>query len=39
MSATATKKGSAATSETIEEVFHEAMRSYERNSWILSPRP
>ena len=30
MSATATKKASAATSETIEEVFHEAMRSYEK---------
>ena len=30
MSATATKKASAATSETIAEVFHEAMRSYEK---------
>ena len=28
MSATATKKESAATSETMDEVFHEAMRSY-----------
>ena len=30
MSATETKKATAATSETIDEVFHEAMRSYEK---------
>ena len=30
MSATATKKESAATSEAINELFHEAMRSYEK---------
>ena len=30
MSATDTKKATAATSETIDEVFHEAMRSYEK---------
>ena len=30
MSATATKKATAATSETMDEVFHEAMRSYEK---------
>jgi hypothetical protein len=30
MSATDTKKATAATSETIGEVFHEAMRSYEK---------
>ena len=30
MSAEATKKATAATSETIDEVFHEAMRSYEK---------
>jgi hypothetical protein len=30
MSATATKKATAATSETINELFHEAMRSYEK---------
>jgi hypothetical protein len=30
MSATETKKATAATSETIAELFHEAMRSYER---------
>src|SRR5271169_2573879 len=30
MSATETKKATAATSETIAELFHEAMRSYEK---------
>jgi hypothetical protein len=30
MSATAAKKATAATSETINELFHEAMRSYEK---------
>src|SRR5580700_1659599 len=30
MSATETKKATAATAETIDEVFHEAMRSYEK---------
>jgi hypothetical protein len=30
MSATETKKATAATSETIDEVFHEALRSYEK---------
>ncbi|HYY29658.1 MAG TPA: hypothetical protein VE860_17070 [Chthoniobacterales bacterium] len=30
MSAEATKTGTAATSGTIDEVFHEAMRSYEK---------
>jgi hypothetical protein len=30
MSATATKKTTAATSEIINELFHEAMRSYEK---------
>jgi hypothetical protein len=30
MSATATKKATAATSDSIEELFHEAMRSYEK---------
>jgi hypothetical protein len=30
MSATNTKKAAVATSETINEVFHEAMRSYEK---------
>src|ERR1700719_3625274 len=30
MSATENKKATAATSETIDEVFHEAMRSYEK---------
>ena len=30
MSATATEKATAATSATIDEVFHEAMRSYEK---------
>jgi ribosomal 50S subunit-associated protein YjgA (DUF615 family) len=30
MSDTATKKGSAARSETIDEIFHEAMRNYEK---------
>jgi hypothetical protein len=30
MSATDTKKATAATLETIDEVFHEAMRSYEK---------
>ena len=30
MSAEATKKGTAATSDTIDKVFHEAMRNYEK---------
>ena len=30
MSDEATKKATAATSETMDEVFHEAMRSYEK---------
>jgi hypothetical protein len=30
MSAEATKKSTAATAETVDEVYHEAMRSYEK---------